>query len=384
MRRSLFWIMAMLVMLGTLAACPAVKEQEGPVIESPGRRPSYEKVTLRLKLGPAERYEMAANSRADMTVKLEPPAPEGEAAEMQVTHSTVATALQSEVTAAQREESGMLARAERVLSFAMEETTTEGEISEHRSLSMGKGGVKLVVDDEKAPLEQQDEALVSALRKEFLSLVDERGQVERIGDSWDQLKEAKSASVFPYVDWERMLEAAMILPEEEEISVGKSWEHDAALPLGDGSLAVHFIWTLKEVAGEDDAKLAQIGVQVSGKASEGLHLAGKAKGAGYDTQVENLTVTGTYNLVFDLAQGNYRNVNGDLNVRMTLLVTTKADGQPQVTRVTLDDGRMTMDAEVLPQEKEPADELAVQETVDEAAPEEKQPESSAGEIAAGD
>src|SRR4030042_3822828 len=84
MRRSLCWIMAMLVMLGTLAACPAVKEQEGPVIESPGRRPSYEKVTLRLKLGPADRYEMAANSRADMTVKLEPPAPEGWEAELKI------------------------------------------------------------------------------------------------------------------------------------------------------------------------------------------------------------------------------------------------------------------------------------------------------------
>jgi len=372
MWRKLAWIAGVVLLALTLGACPRVDEEEGTGIESPGRRPSYDKVKLALKLTPGLRYRMVVNSVADAQLKVEAaPAEKEGAAETQVTSQVTSTALQKQVATGRLDESGRLHRTEKVLSFMMDETVTDNQEVSHRSLMMDEAGAKLVVDDQPAELKPGDKELLEALKQEFTSLVDARAQVEFTGDSWQRLLQARSSPLFPQVDWDRITLLALVLPEEKEVSVGTSWERDATLELGDGTLRLHFISTLKEVVGEGAARLAQIGIQVSGQCSAGCRLHSRDGMWTYDTKVEKLNFTGSYHALLDLAQGNYRNVNGDLTLDLVAAVTLTSGGESQVVRASIEDAHITMNQDAMLEEVlggAPAPEPPAEEPSGEEAP----------------
>ena len=66
----------------------------------------------------------------------------------------------------------------------------------------------------------------------------------------------------------------------------------------------------------------------------------------YHTELEKMTIAGSYSLVFDLDKGNYLSVDGDLTMNMALLITTEAGGKKHQMRAIVDNSRMRITQEM--------------------------------------
>jgi len=344
MYRELLWYVVIALIAGALGACtPAGQEDEGSVIQAAGKRPIYEKVELALKLTPDERYDVGYHSESQTTLILEPNVENG-AEQRSVTSSTATVDMLKAVSTGDLSESGSLTQTSRVSSFTIEKVLTADQESMKITLILDDEGARVLADGEEEPLEPEEQALVNALQASFTSRVDERGHYQRTGSAWDRLAKAKSSPMFPYLDWDRLTELVMELPEGE-MSVGEPWERTVALPLGDDELQVQVIWRLKEIVGEEHEELALFTGQISGQAPEALTFKGTEGSVKYDTEVEKMTIAGSYSLVFDLDRGNYSSVDGDLTMNMALLITTEAGGETQQMRAIVDNSRMRITAE---------------------------------------
>jgi hypothetical protein len=228
----------------------------------------------------------------------------------------------------------------------MDKALTADQETQRVALVLDDEGARVMVNNEEEPIAPNEEKLVNALRASFTSRIDERGRYRRTGNAWSQLAKAKSSPMFPYLDWDRLTELVMELPEGE-ISVGEPWERTVTLPLGGDELSVQVIWRLKEIVGEDHEELALFTAQISGQAPEGLVFKGTEGGVRYDTEVEKMTIAGSYSLVFDLERGNYSSVDGDLTMNMALLITTETDGEKQQMRAIVDNSRMRITEETV-------------------------------------
>ena len=344
MGRELLWYVVIVLIAGALAACtPAEEEDEGSVIQAAGKRPTYEKVELAIKLTPDESYKVSCHSESQTTLTLEPGEENG-AQQRSVTSSTATVDILKDVSTGDLDESGLLAQTSRVSSLTMEKVQTTAQETLRRTLIWDDKGVRALVDGEEEPLVPEEQALVNALGGSFTGRVDERGHFRRTGSAWKRLAEAKSSPMFPYLDWDRLTELAMELPEGE-VSVGEPWERTVKLPLGDDALEVRIVWRLKEIVGEDHEELTLFAAQVSGQVPEPLTFKGTEGGVRYTTEVEKMTIAGSYSLVFDLERGNYSSVDGDLTMNMVLLITTEAGAGKQQMRAIVDNSRMRITAE---------------------------------------
>ncbi|MCD6282595.1 hypothetical protein J7J84_03180 [bacterium] len=344
MGRELLWYVVIVLIAGALAACtPAEEKDEGSVIQAAGKRPTYEKVELAIKLTPDESYKVCCHSESQTTLTLEPGEENG-AQQRSVTSSTATVDILKDVSTGDLDESGLLAQTSRVSSLTMEKVQTTAQETLRRTLIWDDEGVRVLVDGEEEPLAPEEQALVNALGGSFTGRVDERGHFRRTGSAWKRLAEAKSSPMFPYLDWDRLTELAMELPEGE-VSVGEPWERTVKLPLGDDALEVRIVWRLKEIVGEDHEELTLFAAQVSGQVPEPLTFKGTEGGVRYTTEVEKMTIAGSYSLVFDLDKGNYLSVDGDLTMNMALLITTEAGGKKHQMRAIVDNSRMRITEE---------------------------------------
>jgi|GEM_PF-3078481 len=346
MYRGILWHATIALIAGALVACaPAGEEDEDSVIQAAGKRPTYEKVELAMKLTPLEQYDVNYHSTSQTTLMLEPNAEDG-AAQRSVTGSTTILDMMKVVSSGSLSEKGGLTQTSQVSSFTMDKVQTADRETIQRTLILDDEGVRALANGEEEPLEPEEQTLVNALQASFTSRVDERGRQKRTGSAWDQLAKAKSSPMFPFLDWDRLTELVMELPEGE-VSVGEPWERTVTLPLGDDELEVQVIWRLKEIVGEDHEELALFAAQISGQAPEALKFKGTEGGVRYDTEVEKMTIAGSYSLVFDLDRGNYSSVDGDLTMNMALLITTETGGETQQMRAIVDNSRMRITAETI-------------------------------------
>lgn len=344
MCRELLWYVVIALIAGALAACtPAGEEDEDSVIQAAGKRPTYEKVELAVKLTPDESYSVSFHSESQATLMLEPNVENG-SEQRSVTGSTTTVDMLKAVSTGSLGESGALAQTSRVSSFMMDKLLTADQETLKITLILDDEGPRVLANGEEEPLEPEEQALVNALQASFTSRVDERGHYRRTGSAWDRLAKAKSSPMFPYLDWDRLTELVMELPEGE-VSVGEPWERTVELPLGDSVLEVQVVWRLKEIVGEEHEELALFAAQISGQAPEALTFKGAEGGVKYDTEVEKMTIAGSYSLVFDLERGNYSSVDGDLTMNMALLITTEAGGEKQQMRAIVDNSRMRITVE---------------------------------------
>lgn len=346
MCRELLWYVVIALIAGALAACtPAGEEDEDSVIEAAGKRPTYEKVELAVKLTPDEQYNVNYHSESQTTLMLEPNMENG-AAQRSVTGSTATVDMLKAVSSGSLVENGALAQTSRVSLFTMDKVLTADQETLKITLILDDEGARVLANGEEEPLESREQALVNALQASFTSRVDERGHYMRTGSAWDRLAKANSSPMFPYLDWDRLTELVMELPEGE-VSVGEPWERTVELPLGDDALEVQVIWRLKEIVGEEREELVLFAAQISGQVPDGLTFKGTEGGIKYDTEVEKMTISGSYSLVFDLDRGNYVSVDGDLTMNMALLITTEAGGEKQQMRAIVDNSRMRITAETI-------------------------------------
>ena len=346
MCREFLWYVVIALIAGALTACtPAGEEDEDSVIQAAGKRPTYEKVELALKLTPDERYDVNYHSESQTTLMLEPNVENG-VAQRSVTGSTTMVDMLKSVSSGNLVEGGSLSQTSRILSFVMDKVLTADQEIQKITLIFDDEGARVTVNNEEEPLAPDEQALVNALQASFTSRVDERGHYTRTGNAWGQLTKAKSSPMFPYLDWDLLTELVMELPEGE-ISVGEPWERIVELPLGDDELQVQVIWRLKEIVGEDHEELALFTAQISGQAPEGLVFKGTEGDIRYDTEVEKMTIAGSYSLVFNLDRGNYSSVDGDLTMNMALLITTETGGEKQQMRAIVDNSRMRITAETV-------------------------------------
>lgn len=346
MHQGFLWKGAVaIIAVGLMGCIPAADENEGSAIQAAGKRPTYEKVDLALKLTPDERWDVSYHSESQTTLMLEPNVENG-AAQRIVTGSTTIVDMMKSVSSGDLSESGGLSQTSRVSSFVMNKVLTADQETQRVTLVFDDEGSRVMVNNEEEPLAPDEEALINALRSSFTSRIDERGRYARTGNAWDQLAKAKSSPMFPYLDWDRLSELVMELPKGE-ISVGEPWERTVELPLGDDALEVQVIWRLKEIVGEDHEELALFAAQVSGQAPEELTFKGTEGTVKYDTEVEKMTIAGSYSLVFDLERGNYSSIDGDLTMNMALLITTTAGGERQQMRAIVDNSRMRITEEAI-------------------------------------
>ncbi len=346
MCRELLLCAIIALIMGAIGACiPTTENDEGSVIQAAGKRPTYEKVELALKLTPDERYDVSYHSESQTTLMLEPNVENG-AEQRAVTSSTATVDMLKNVSTGSLGESGTLAQTSRVSSFVMDKVQTADQETLKRTLILDDEGARVLANGEEELFEPEEQALANALQASFTSRVDARGHYRRTGSAWDRLTKAKSSPMFPYLDWDRLTELVMELPEGE-VSVGEPWERTVELPLGDSALEVQVIWRLKEIVGEEHEELVLFAAQISGQAPEGLTFKGTEGGVRYDTEVEKMTIAGSYSLVFDLERGNYSSIDGDLTMNMALLITTEADGEKQQMRAIVDNSRMRITAETM-------------------------------------
>jgi hypothetical protein len=343
--RGLLCFFALSLVLGSAAACrPGDQEDEGSIIQAAGKRPTYDKVELVLDLAPGARYDLSCHSESQTNLMIEPDTDNG-SNERTVTGSTTTMDSLREVTCREADAGGALKQTSRIASFSMQKVQVKDKETLSRTLILDEDGARVLADGEEEPLTAEDQDLVNALQATFTSRVDASGRYARVGREWDLLAEAKGSPMFPYMDWDRLTEIVMELPEGEA-PVGKPWERTVDLPLGSNGIEVQLVWRLKEIVGEDHEELALFAVQVSGLAPEGLTFRGSEGGVSYHTELEKMTITGSYSLVFDLDKGCYLSIDGDLKMNMALLITTKADGERHQMRAIVDNSRMRITQEM--------------------------------------